>query len=716
MPSNVKNIAPPKIAFVGGGSFLWGAPLLRDLFSAPELKGSEVRLYDIDIKAARLVQKASVRLQKRAKSSLTVKVSDNLNQALKGVDYVIIAIQAGGLRQLQHEIDIPAKYGATQPVSQTTGPGVVVRTMVNGPIYLDIARRMEKLCPNAWILNFTNPLTTLGRIVSKNTGIKNVGICHGVWSCRSFVSKTMNIPMDDIKLIYGGVNHGSYVFDILVRGESVYNEFKKKLLSDVDKGCAPGMEIDPLGYTSGNVVRFEALRKLGLMTSNSDRHHAEFYSYFLRDGGRRYCVRPSTAERRLAGTSMAKQYALDIASGKRVISVEAGCEPAHEIILARHFSQPYIGPVNLPNEGQIPNLPMGAVVESPGIIDGSGIHPVMTGPMPNEVLAQTTAQVAIHELAVEAAETGDIDKAIAAVAADPLTREWETIPDMVNEMIHASRKLIPYKFKPLKRAGQNVRTNDNQLKKVCEQSDRCLIDPSPYLIKEMQKKKRWINGSLVTADCLKNAKEAIAALKKNKNPAADTAAKVGKILSSFDGGYYQHKWSMHGFIADKNNTDLFFAVTQEEIATDKNGKPMKAGPFFNQYYLPAVSVTISGGKGMLRHGVSFKQYGLFAALNEIKFTDLKELLNICKKGIPEAVSDAGQKVYRSYDVLTYTFDGWKKRIPANVRSEKLLQSLKEAKTDLQLCKALLKSGEKMTPAKRHILESLAGKVYFALAE
>lgn len=711
----------PILCYVGGGSYTWGPMLLRDILASRELEGMEVRLYDINPSACRDVANTLPILEKRAKNHIRVKIMKDLDAALEGADYVLITIQVGGLTQYQREIDIPYKWGSFAPVGGTTGPGTVLRTMVNGPVFLDIARRMERLCPDAWILNLTNPLTTLGRIVSKNTRIPMIGICHGIWSCVGFVANALNVPREDIKLNFGGVNHGSYVWDVFVKGVSVYDDVRRILRERYRSGLAEHEnEVDPLGHVSGNYVRYEVLDELGFLAGNGDRHHAEFYRYFLADGGRRYRVRPTRVERRIMGLAVgARQYALDIASGKRTLPVEAGGEPVNDIILARHFNKPWYGPVNVPNTGQIPNLPMDAVVESPGVIDAAGIRPVYAGPIPMEIYPYMATQVAIHELCVEAAETGDPEKAVAAVLADPLTRDWKSARPMVREMLHASRSLIPHKVRTLVRPGASfLGSHDKSLAAMAGLSDNCLVDYSTAFFREAGHGQRWDNPDMSTAVRIGNA-GARAKVERRRLDATGREVLDAALAAAatWPEGGYDFRWFLQSIRLERGGYEFVIAADQLEITSNEKGEFRGPGAYQHLYFQPAFAVSGLTGKsgGLLRRGVYVRRVAAFAALDEQPFADAGELARLLKLGPPEAVLLAGQKAYRGMDALTYDPSAWVERLPARARTRTILKAVKAAETDLQLVETLLRSGETMPLSVRHVVERLAGQVYFSLA-
>ena len=719
----------PKVTFIGGGSYTWGFTLLGDLHTQKEFEGMEVRLYDVNPAAVRKVASIVPGLARRTGTHLNVKVVDDLDRALDGTDYVIIGIAVGGLRELQHQNDIPCKYGIIQPTSQTTGPGMVVRTMINAPVFLDFARRMERLCPDAWILNFSNPLTTVGRIVSKNTKIKMIGICHSAGSSINQAAEMLGLPKDDLAVHYAGVNHGAFTCDVTHRGVSVFKEFRKRILENFDKN-ENITDIDPLGYASRIRCRMEILRNIGYLISTSDRHNAEFFQYFLRDGGKRFGVHSINVERRMLWMIPALANTMKAGAKDNKEPVKKSVEPANDIILARHFGRPYYGPVNLPNEGQVPNLPLGAVVESAGIVDAAGMRPVIGKPLPNEVLPYMLTQVAIHELAVEAAETGSYEKALAAVLLDPLTRDWQTAPQMLAEMIYASRNFIKHKVKKIYRPGtKHLKSKNSQLAAMASLSDRCLLDLSDEYFKKAGAGLRWDAPSLVITERIKTADAQAVIFNKQLDGNGRECLKMAKVVSA---GYPKLRegrmWLLHGTRLENNFSEFVitcdqypmkdFPYTAAAMKKEKTWLAEAQLDYLDLYHLSAFSVTVEKGKagGILRRGVYLRHYAAFASLHQHEFSTVKELRRVLEKGMPDAVLQAGQKSFRCMDVLTYSKCRWCEIIPKDIQSSALLRSLKNCQTDLQACHALLLAGESKPVRQRHQLEALAGKVYFSLAE
>ena len=706
----------PKVVVIGGGSYTWSHMLLRDFFSMKRLDGSTIVLHDINARAARDVLHASRTLQKRAKSHFKVQCEGNLNRTLEGADFVVVTIQVGGLGQFMHEVNICSKYGTFQPVSGTTGPGMVPRTLVNAPVFLDIARRMERLCPRAWVLNFTNPVTTLTRVITRYTKIRAVGICHGIYGCVSMICRLLGVQdRSEIEITYGGVNHGSFVFDVFHKGVPVYDKLRQALRRDMSlrRKAESWIEVDSLGHMSGNLVRTELFDKLGYLTGCSDRHNSEFWPCFLRDGGTRFLVHPTSIERRIDGRPMDEAQMHDITAGRKKIPVELGHEPAAPIVDVMTFGGEFVCPVNVPNEGQIPNLPRDAIVECPGVISPQGIRPVFVGDMPAAVLGMTTTQMCMHDLAVEAAVEGSVGKALQAVCNDPLLRDWRSAKPIVLENVHAARRLLPaFKHVQVKRPGQafsKSRKGDADFRALLKLEDRCLIDPTADLLKQVQAGTRWVNPGVLSREKTERSRARVRALDGPGKPLTSIAAAVEAI----DAGEF-HVWALLAAVTRGKEIELVFGASEHEHST--GGPP----PFQNLYHRPALAITLDGDRAQVRWGAWFVRCCAFAALDgrDVPLAALTEWLATNARA-PEAVRMAGRKAIRLFDVLSHDLNEWPSRIREVVKGDaakRVLSRIGRADTDMALAEALAWSstGSALSPRTRHALESLTGQVLFSM--
>ncbi|HVD45047.1 MAG TPA: hypothetical protein VNB92_06830, partial [Rubrobacter sp.] len=274
----------PKIAFVGGGSYQWGPKIILDVALNEELRGGSLVLHDINGEALGDLYEWGMRALAVAQADLKLEKTLRLEEALKGADFVVLSISTGGLDATALDLKIPARYGVVQTVGDTVGPGGLFRGLRNIPVVVEIARAMEEYCPDAVLLNLTNPLTVLTRAVSKATSIRAVGLCHELFSTLGMLSKMFDLPEKAINVRVAGINHFIWVTDVLVHWRDVTEEAFRRISGgearELSLSDAAG-DTDPFTNTWG--FRTELCRLYGYLAAAGDRHVCEFLPGYLRD-------------------------------------------------------------------------------------------------------------------------------------------------------------------------------------------------------------------------------------------------------------------------------------------------------------------------------------------------------------------------------------------------------------------------------------------------
>jgi alpha-galactosidase/6-phospho-beta-glucosidase family protein len=450
----------PRIVIVGGGSYQWVPKLLVDIANTPSLYDAEIVLDDIDPVPLPKMTQLVERIAKLRGIGLTASATTDQRAALAGADFVVVTISTGGFASMHHDLVVPAHYGIKQSVGDSVGPGGISRALRNIPVLLGIARDMEELCPDAWLLNITNPMTTLCRAVTRETAIKTVGLCHEVAMARYTLSMLLGADYRDLDLTITGVNHLPIVTELKVKGDDGFGPLRD-LIEHADERAPEMLEIDiPDGLdpdvlaqlTKGallasNKLKFELFHRFGALPAAGDRHLAEFFPGFLTeasDWGREWGVHLTTIEDRERSQHEYVEQLDDMLTREEVPT-----GPSGEIVAAlidsfltgtrREF------PVNLANTGQCPDLPADVVVESIGVADADGLHARDRAVAP-PVLAETLRRVsAAQELTVEAALAGSREKVFEAMLADPLAGriDFEQLANMTNELIEATKPWLP---------------------------------------------------------------------------------------------------------------------------------------------------------------------------------------------------------------------------------------------------------------------------------
>lgn len=416
-----------KIVLIGAGSTEFTPGLLADLVASAHLNNAEVTLVDIDPWATETMVRLAERLNAESGARLTISGTTDRREALPGADFVTTTIAVGGVRGWETDVRIPEQYGVYQTVGDSVGPGGVFRALRHVPEIVAIAKDMEELCPDAWLFNYTNPMSAIVRGVQKATSIKCVGLCHGVLHTRSIIARDLGYAPEDINVVFAGVNHLCWLLDVRARGQDVYPELRAFLREGAKQPVPEAVE-DP--YDAFQYVSAMLTELYGLFPSPGDRHVAEFFPYFLRREG----------ESLAYGT----QFGLDMTNGifatkdttrERLRAQADGLEPldpelldqaregerlVHIIDAIVHDRRMPELAVNVRNDGLVANLPPWAIVEVPGQISGFGVRGVSVGALPEGIAGILRQRIDQQELTVDAALSGDRSLAIQALLADPL--------------------------------------------------------------------------------------------------------------------------------------------------------------------------------------------------------------------------------------------------------------------------------------------------------
>jgi alpha-galactosidase/6-phospho-beta-glucosidase family protein len=221
--------AAPKIAVVGGGNYQWGTKIIQDVALNEDLRGSVLTLHDIDPEALDDLYRWGEKMAGLAGADLAPEKTGDLDEALSGADFVVLCISTGGLDAMTHDLEIPARYGVIQTVGDTVGPGGLFRALRNIPVAANIARAMQERCPEAVMLNLTNPMTTLTRAMSKTTQVRCVGLCHELFSTLAMLSGMFDVPEEGLDVQVAGVNHFIWITRVAVRGRDVTREAFRRI-------------------------------------------------------------------------------------------------------------------------------------------------------------------------------------------------------------------------------------------------------------------------------------------------------------------------------------------------------------------------------------------------------------------------------------------------------------------------------------------------------
>jgi len=433
-----------KIAFIGAGSLGFTRTLTRDLMTFPLLQDATLALMDIDAERLDFVQRAVRRIMDIGHYPAKVEATMDRVEALRDADVVLVTILAGGTDVWRHDIEIPMKYGVDINIGDTRGPSGIFRALRTIPVMLDIAHDMERYCPDAVMLNYTNPMAMLCRAMQRETSIRLTGLCHSVQGTAMMLAHWIGAPIEEIAYTCAGINHMSWYLKFEWDGRDAYPLIRKAVLENPD-------------IYNEEIVRNEMFLHLDYYPTESSGHNSEYNWWFRKrpDLIEKYCTH-GTGWNPGVHAYILKEYqnkedtwrdeAKKWFASDTPISLERGHEYAAYIINALKGGEPFEFNGNVPNTGLVTNLPQGACVEVPVWASRKGLSPVHVGALPPQCAALTNLSSTTEEMAVEAALTGDPRLVFQAIALDPLTAavlSLAEIKTMVNEMFRQNRDYLP---------------------------------------------------------------------------------------------------------------------------------------------------------------------------------------------------------------------------------------------------------------------------------
>ena len=435
-----------KIVIIGAGSHVFSRRLIIDILSYPELRKSTISLVDIDKERLDLISSFAKNLVEQYGFKTKIESTTDRRVALDGADYVILSIRVGGLEAYKLDIEIPAKYGVMQAVGDTIGPGGVFYGLRHIPVILDICHDMEDLCPDALLINYTNPMAMICWAINDYTRIKSVGLCHSVQGTAATLARYINAPLNEISYWVAGINHMAWFLEFKWRGKDAYPILREKFKD-------PDVYMKEEMYLS-DIVRIEIFRAFGYFNTESSQHMSEYVPYFRKRPEllqKFRLITPSERLRRLEEAHKKRDEELRrlLREGGK-IPIQRSREYCSYIIYSMETGVPNRINGNVKNSGLITNLPQGCCVEVPCLVDEGGVHPCYVGALPPQCAALNRTNINVQELAVKAAVERDKTLAFQAILVDPLTSALLTIEEtrkMVDEMFEAEAKYLPVKFK-----------------------------------------------------------------------------------------------------------------------------------------------------------------------------------------------------------------------------------------------------------------------------
>lgn len=429
----------PKVTFLGAGSTVFANTLIGDLLSFPEFRNNlYISLHDIN--QERLTVSEQVANQMAAKLGAKPKITAHLDrrEALDGAGYALNMIQVGGYEPATvTDFEIPKKYGLRQTIADTLGIGGIMRAVRTIPVMLEFAADMEEVCPDAWLLNYTNPMAMCTWGVSEGSSIRTVGLCHSVFGTAWQLAGRVDVPHEEVNYVCAGINHMSFYLSFEHKGQDLYPAIKGTI-GDTEKW-------------KYDLVRMEVLRRLGYAVTESSEHFAEYVPWFIKRDNPELIEElqipldeyPRRCRDQIAGWNSLQAKLL---AGEELSDHNRSPEYGSYIINSIETGTPRVVNANVMNHGLITNLPENCCVEVPCLVDGSGVQPTQIGDLPRQCAAVIRTNVNVQELTVAAVLENDRESLYHAAMMDPHTAA-ELVPDqivdLVDELIDAHGEFIP---------------------------------------------------------------------------------------------------------------------------------------------------------------------------------------------------------------------------------------------------------------------------------
>ena len=439
--NHMEEIIMPKITFMGAGSTVFAKNVLGDSMCTPALENSVIALYDIDPKRLEesylMLSCINNNLGNKAKIETYCGV-ENRKAALRGANYVVNAIQVGLYEPCTvTDFEIPKKYGLRQTIGDTLGIGGIFRALRTIPVMFDFARDMEEVCPDAWFLNYTNPMAMLSGAMQRYTNVKTVGLCHSVQACAPTLMKHAGMEYDDtVQWKIAGINHQAWLLEITKNGEDLYPEIKRRCAQITEK--------------HGDMVRLEIMKRFGYYVTESSEHTAEYMPFFIKDKYpeliERFNIPLDEYPRRCVNQIARWEKQRDELTKDPHLTHVRSSEYASRIMEAMETNKPFKFGGNVLNTGLITNLPQTACVEVACIADASGVTPTYVGDLPEVCAAMNRTNINVQLLTIQAAVTLKKDYIYQAAMMDPHCQSELSIDDIValcDDLIEAHKGWLP---------------------------------------------------------------------------------------------------------------------------------------------------------------------------------------------------------------------------------------------------------------------------------
>jgi alpha-galactosidase len=437
-----------RIVLVGAGSVQFGLETVVDILMSNVLSGGTIVLHDINPKSLEMVRRACQMAINEMKLDFSLEATTSRTEAFKGANFIIISIEVGSRFKLwEEDFEIPRKHGNRQIFGENGGPGGLFHSLRIIPPIIEICRDVEKICPSAWVINFSNPMSRICLAVRRKFGkkVKLVGLCHEIGHMETWLPEMLNTSFSNLQIKAGGLNHFGILLEAKYRdtGRDAYPEIRKKARAYFE--MARDSDDMSYGIDKSFSLITEILRIYNYLPYTPDSHFGEYIHWAWEiadhkhirefyDNYKYVCLdRPDELRTIVEESRPARLWIRP--SGERAIPIIEGI-----ITDSKHHELS----VNLPNEGIIENLPQDLVVECPATVDKNGVHGVKLGEIPSGIAGLMRNQATVQDLVVEAALTGSKQKALEALLADPVVDTVSSAQKMLDEILQLQKEYLSY--------------------------------------------------------------------------------------------------------------------------------------------------------------------------------------------------------------------------------------------------------------------------------
>ncbi|MHB9110320.1 MAG: alpha-galactosidase [Armatimonadota bacterium] len=432
-----------KITFIGAGSLGFTRGLVKDVLTFPLMEDATIMLMDIDPERLEFSRRATEKIIKQGNYAAKVEATTDRKQALEGADAVLCTILNGSVDVWRYDIEIPKEYGVDTNVGDTRSVSGIFRALRTIPVMVDICQDMERYCPDAILLNYTNPMAMLCRAMQRESKVQVTGLCHSVQGTASMLAEWIGAPMTEIDYVCAGINHQAWFVKYNWKGKDAYPLIREAMKR-------------PEVYEH-EIVRNEMFLHMDYYITESSGHNSEYNWWFRKrpDLIEKYCSHGTgwnpgeyayILKYYLEAQNTWRDETKKWLESSEPLDLRRGHEYAANIINAFLGGEPYEFNGNVPNTGLITNLPEGACVEVPVVANRRGFNAIHVGAMPPQLAAMNNISIAVEEMAVEAALTGNPRLVMQSVLYDPLSAavlSMAEIREMVQKMLEKNREYLP---------------------------------------------------------------------------------------------------------------------------------------------------------------------------------------------------------------------------------------------------------------------------------